>query len=180
MAVNEYPFGVGRLPAAALNAMFADLDTRVSTIEDEVTPTFALRLTSAQTVTSGGTGEPIEWNTADEDSHNGWDVSPNPSRYTIPRAGSWCFGGGCGWTANATGRRGGWFTVNATAVNGSGCIGPASAANSTNCAYRTIIVPNLVVGDYVEMIAFQDRGSDLATSGTTFEQPAFFGWWRHA
>lgn len=133
-------------------------------------PICEVRQTSPQSVANGNTTVGVAFDTEDIDNDGMHSTVTNTSRITAQTAGRFRVSGGVGWAAGSTNRRGCWWMVNGTANNGSETIGQASAANSTsNCARSKSIFLN--VGDYAELLPFQDSGVSTNTSGTTFEQP---------
>jgi len=141
-----------------------------SFIRDPITfalnpPRAELRQIVAQTVTSSAatpvtfTAEDID---ADVDGVGGHDNVTNPSRYTARYAGWYQVSGAIGYAANATGRRLTWWAVNGTAVNSSQTAGPATASLDCQVTARTKQI-FLNVGDYVELVAWQESGGPLAT-----------------
>lgn len=106
------------------------------------------------------------------DSDTFHSTASNTSRVTAPWPAWYQFTGGPAFAANATGRRGGQWAINGTAVNATAALYPTTA--SGGCAvslkpYRAF----LNAGDYVELDAFQDSGSTLGTAITTTSQTLF-------
>ncbi len=139
-----------------------------------------LRRDSNQSVASGGSGTAVQYTVEDVDTDpdgvGGHSVDTNPSRWTARYAGWYALNGGVGWSPNATGRRGCWWAKNGAQVNGSYSIGPATASASTVVTARDILL-YLAVGDYVELIAYQDSGGPVLLSGVTTEQPTMTVRW---
>lgn len=132
-------------------------------------PLGRMRHTSAQSIPNA-TGTALSFGTEDVDSANGHSTSSNTSRYAAQYAGWYQLSGGVQFATNATGRRGCWWAVNGTVVNGSEANTPGSASGNAGPAARVIHV-FLSVNDYVELCAFQDSGGSLNTAVTTSQQP---------
>jgi hypothetical protein len=141
-------------------------------------PTCELRQTVAQSIANGGSGTAVNLDTEDIDNDGMHSTVTNTSRVTAQTAGRYQFGGGVVYAANATNRRICWWALNGTAVTGSEATtaGSAVAGGSTGPAARTKSV-FLNVGDYVELVAFQDSGGVLNTAVATFEMPSVFARW---
>lgn len=130
-----------------------------------VRPHALVRQTVAQTLTTG-VGAGVTFGTEDVDTDvdgtGGHDNSTNPSRYTARYPGWYRTGGGTAFAANATGRRGNWWSVNGSRVAGSIAMVAATAANEAAVPARVIEV-YLNAGDYLELVAYHERGSNLDT-----------------
>jgi hypothetical protein len=125
-------------------------------------PVARVRRTSAQSI-ADSTPTAITFTTEDYDTANGWDSGVNPSRYTAVYPGK--------YLANATGRRGCWWRVNGTDINGSQGMIPAGTAAAVSVVARPTHI-YLGVGDYVELICYQSSTVSLNTSALTFEMPS--------
>ena len=112
----------------------------------------------------------------DVDGVGGHDNAVNNTRYTARYPGRYLLGGGVGFVANVTGRRGCYWAVDGAAVNGSMTALPATAVLEANVPARAISV-YLNTGDYVELVAFQESGGTLNTNVTTFNQPSMSVLW---
>lgn len=105
----------------------------------------------------------VTFTAEDLDSHNGHSTTTNTSRYVCMRAGVYEVAGGVAFAPNTTGYR-----IPAIARNGT--IIPGSRVNAlalpsgvvASIAARTIKV-RLALGDYVELLAYQDSGGALNT-----------------
>ncbi len=115
-----------------------------------------------------GTPTPVAFDYEDVDSVGSYSAA-NPTRYTAQSgyAGWYQVSGGSGWASNATGSRGCWWRKNGVDIQGSYSIHP-SASGTIATAARVILV-QLAVGDYVELIVFQTSGGPLNT-GTSTDQ----------
>jgi hypothetical protein len=138
-------------------------------------PIAELRQAAAQTVTNT-TWTAITFDTEDVDTDidgtggtGGHSTSSNTSRYTARYAGWYDVGGGVGWSVNATGARGTYWSVNGIAQNGSHTLEAAVGVINAGYAARSIQV-YLAVGDYLELFAWQSSGGNLNTSASAAEQ----------
>lgn len=95
--------------------------------------------------------------------------SVNPSRFTAVYAGLYQASGGVGWLANATGRRGCWLAVNGTVVTGTAGIIYAGALAVASVLRTKQVYLN--VGDYLELLAYQESTIALGTEPTDIYQP---------
>jgi hypothetical protein len=138
-------------------------------------PVFQGRQTVTQSLTSG-VSTPAILDTEDIDNDNMHSNTTNPTRATAQTAGRFQVSGGVGWLANATARKGCWWLVNGAAVNGSSAVGPSSASLTTTNASRVRTV-FLNVGDYVELLAYQEIGGALSTNVGTFDQSSMTVRW---
>jgi len=128
-------------------------------------PFFELRQTVGQTIATS-TGTVATFTTEDYDTDpagtGGHSNSVNTSRWTCQYPGVYSFGGIVAWTANATGRRAGWWQINGTAIAGSQFAYPATAASDGE-----FVVPLIrwyfSAGDYLELIVYHERGANLDT-----------------
>jgi hypothetical protein len=130
-------------------------------------PRAQLRQTTLQTLTTA-VAAAIQFQTEDFDSDvdgvGGHDNAVNNSRYIARYPGRYLFsGGGVGFAANATGRRATWWKVNGADVSGSAVVGTATATLECAVAARGISV-YLNVGDYVELVGYQESGGNLNTT----------------
>lgn len=127
-------------------------------------PTAHILQTTAQTI-HNSTDTAIIFNFARVDTWAGWE-SGKPTRYTAVVPGLYAMSSNVIWAAVATNRRYSYFKVNGT----SQVPGSASDIASTLTNNLTVVTPTVVqylnVGDYVEVYASQDTGSDLATNGS--------------
>lgn len=157
----------------ALSAGQRILDETMSPWSDAINdllqpPVANLRQIVAQGLTSG-VAAPVTFTAEDFDSHGGHSNVTNTSRYTFQRDGRYRISGGVCFAANATGRRGGWWLLNGAIINGSESIIPAHAS-TVDVPMRSILI-DVIVGDYLEMAAFQDSGtSPLNTSVAAAQQ----------
>lgn len=130
-----------------------------------------LRATSVQSLTNG-TGTAVNFDAEDIDSHGGHSTSVNTSRYTAQIAGWYQCTGAVSFASNATGRRGVWWQKNGADVTGSETAFVAAGTGVITIPARVKLI-QLAVGDYVQMLAFQDSGGALNTSVTfAVQQPS--------
>lgn len=118
----------------------------------------------------------LTFDNEDFDSAGGHDTVTNNSRYTAVYPGMYEAAGGVTFAANATGRRMARWAVNGAVVAGSLSGIPANAS-VIGFAARTVQV-YLNVGDYIELMAFQDSGAALNTFvGNSEYQPTMTVKW---
>lgn len=173
-AVPSLPtIGVGVLPSSQMSQIVDAVNFLLNP------PILRLRQTVAQNITTGGSTQPVTFTVEDVDSANMHDNTTNPSRATAAYPGWYRLGGGISWTANATNRRNLGWAINGAAVNGSDTSIQGFAGLSNRQDARSILV-FLNVGDYVELMAFQDSGITLATDVTTTAQPSMDLTWEHS
>lgn len=123
--------------------------------------------TTAQTITTGGSGTAIQFNAADDyDTHSMHDTVTTNTRVTVPTGwgGLYALKAGVGFDSNATGTRAAFIRL-----NGSGRIAEIDVgANGSDVTYMNLGTDyKLVAGDYAELIVYHTRGSDLTTSTLT-------------
>jgi hypothetical protein len=133
------------------------------------------RSTNQTGITSGDTYPAVSF---DEDSGDGafdeggyWSGGA-PTRLTIPDNGTYMFGGNVVWDGNTTGRR-----DTKIRLNGDNSALLASVGQSVvgaNTVQNLSSIKQFAAGDYIELIVFQDSGSnrDLLTSDT--DAPVFW------
>lgn len=136
-------------------------------------PGATLRNTSGATIGSGSyVAVAMDWE--DRDTLNGHSTVTNTSRYTAQRQGRYRVWGG--WsspntTQNPPQSRGCALAKNGTLIEGTSQVHTGVSTNahvSIACRQRTF---SMNVGDYVELMAFQNSGSSL-TSQTSPENQA--------
>jgi hypothetical protein len=128
--------------------------------------TVAQSITSAVATSLTFDTETVDTNVSATSQH---DNVTNNSRFTAVYAGWYSCGGGSGWAANVTNRRGIRWAVNGTAINGSNALVPATGTGTCQVPARREFV-YLNVGDYVEAQGFQDSGGALNTAVSTDQQ----------
>lgn len=142
-------------------------------------PRAELRQTAAQSIPSAS-ATTVNFDTADVDTDTdgvgGHNPAVNPSRYTARYPGWYLCSGGYISVAAAAGRRIVWFKVNGVDQPGTEATAAGSASGSTGPAIRAKLL-YLAIGDYVELVAFQDSGGALNTAVGSFEQPSMTVEW---
>lgn len=116
----------------------------------------------AQSFTSSTTSTVLTLDTELFDSDGGHSTSTNTSRFTCQTAGLYYVSGSVCFAVNATGTRTLNVFVNGTGVTGAANQAAPSASNGGSVVTSTLV--QLVVGDYVELAAWQNSGATLATS----------------
>jgi hypothetical protein len=141
-------------------------------------PACEIRQTVAQSIPTGGTTTALLFDVEDFDNDGMHSTASLTSRITAQTAGRFQFGGGVIFAVNGTGRRICWWALNGTAVLGSEATTMASSVANATCGpgARTKSV-FLNVGDYVELIGYQDSGGALNTAVVNFEMPTVFARW---
>jgi hypothetical protein len=157
---SSHTFVDGVLTSSEMNAYIRD------PISFLLQPPLArLRQTVVQSIPSS-TFTAITFTTEDVDTDvdgvGGHSNAINTSRFTSRYSGWYEIGGGVAYAANATGRRLAHFYVNGAAVNGAQVALPATAANDSAVPAKLTLV-YLAVGDYVELMAYQESGGALNT-----------------
>lgn len=115
------------------------------------------RTGSAQSIPNA-TYQAISFDTEDYDGHNYADVGAQPTRLTVPTTGLYVINARLSFASNTTGFRGLYVRVNGTTY----LMGSNQAAVNGD---RTIIsvcgMQNLLAGEYVEVMAYQNSGGAL-------------------
>lgn len=137
-------------------------------------PICQVRQTSGQTLTTS-TDTAITFDTEDVDSTGMHSTSSNTSRLTAVYPGWYSAGGGISFAANATGRRGCSWRVNAALLNGSTVAYQAPSSTFAGAARAMRVFLN--VGDYLEMYGRQESGGNLATAAVTGDQSNVSALW---
>ena len=119
----------------------------------------------------------VNLQTEDFDDDGMHSTSVNTSRFTAQRDGRYLVAGGVGFSGNTTGRRGARIALNGASVEGTATLLIATSASAVAVSTRTAVV-EMVVGDYVEVQAFQDSGGALNTSTTSEVQPSLMAEFR--
>jgi hypothetical protein len=119
---------------------------------------------SSQSLSTGTTATPLLLDSELVDSDGGHSTSTNTSRYTCQTAGLYFVSGSVCFATNSAGTRTLTIFVNGAAVFGAGNQSMPSATNGASVFSSTVV--QLAVGDYVELTAWQNSGSTLATSTT--------------
>lgn len=131
-------------------------------------PIFRGRQTSAQSI-ANATSVAITLDTEDVDSAGGHSTVTNTSRYTFQYPG-WCqHSGGIGYSTDATGIRAADWAKNGSFNNGGGALALGISGNPTRMPARTDFT-FFNVNDYLELFAFQNRGSALLSAVSGVDQ----------
>lgn len=173
---------------ARIVAKQADLDRRVRAIRDyripalineyDIEDTFSPPMVrvynaGALTIGTGGVGLALPYDSERFDTHNMHDTTTNTSRLTCKTAGLYLLCGGLTFAANSTGRRRVYIRLNGSTT---------LAAHEQNASpiYETFLdittLYKLVVGDYVEIVGYQDSGSSLSVIFANYS-PEFMAVW---
>lgn len=121
------------------------------------------------TIASLGSGNwtAVTFTTEVKDTNNGHSTSTNTSRYTCQVAGSYELYGGHRFAASSSGSRGARFSKNGTVITSSDNLIPATPGGQMALSARTTQV-DLIVGDYVELEAWQNTGGNIAIDDASF------------
>ena len=121
-----------------------------------------LRQTAGQSLTHN-TAAVVTFGAEDVDTHGGHSTVSNTSRYTAQVAGWYWCAGGVSFASNGTGRRAVWWRKNGTEVDGAESVVQTSTSGVITLPARSKLI-QLAVGDYVELVAYQDSGVSINTS----------------
>jgi hypothetical protein len=128
----------------------------------------AIKLTPVSIATNVWTV--VTFPTEEKDTGSGHSTSSNTGRYTAPRTGTYEFASGCQWQ-DATGDRGMGYRKNGATPyhDATDTIYPATIAGSQEGAYagRTSMI-ELVAGDFVELVVWQNTGAGLTLDNASF------------
>lgn len=114
---------------------------------------------TAQTI-STSTQTAIVFDTVDSDGWNCWDLSPNPTRLTVPVTGRYFITANVSYEAASAGHRAINILKNGTTELARSDFSPVSNSIDTHTTVNTHAV-TLTKGDYVELRVWQNSGSDL-------------------
>ena len=131
-------------------------------------PICQARCDTQQTLTTS-VAAVVNFTVEDVDTTDMHSTTTNPSRFTATYAGWYEVAGQVTFAANAAGRRRTYLQVNGTPVPSSGVYLAAGVAEQISVPRQSMLV-FLNVGDYLEMVAWQNSGGNLAihvTSTTT-------------
>jgi hypothetical protein len=133
-----------------------------------------LRQTVSQNIGSG-LYIAVLFNVEDKDTHNGHSTVSLTARYVCQRAGSYRLNGGWSSVNTAGGAaRGCAFSKNGTVISGSANVDSASTTAVHHSISAKTTTVDLAVGDYVELLAYQNQGVSIATQvASSIEQPTF-------
>ena len=130
-----------------------------------------VQVTTTTSLTTG-TWTSVGMDSSTFDNYGGHSNTTNNSRYTCQAAGKYQVSGTPAISTNGTNSRAAKILKNGAVVQGPYSMVGASPNRPTSVTTGGFIIP-LVVGDYVELAAFQDSGSTLTTSIAT-DQSSFF------
>ena len=117
-----------------------------------------------------GTQTKIEFDSVDSDGWNCWDASPNPTRLTVPVTGRYFVTGNLAFEAANPGHRAINLLKNNTTELARSDFLPVSNSIDTHSTVTTHAI-TLIKGDYVELRAWQNSGSDLDVLDSGDHQP---------
>ena len=126
---------------------------------------------SNQTITTA-TQTAIIFDGVDSDGWNCWDVSPYPTRLTIPVTGRYIATGNVAFEAASAGHRAINILKNGTTELARSDFNSVSNSIDTHSTVTTHAV-SLTKGDYLEFRAWQNSGSDLDILDSSDHQPRF-------
>jgi len=124
---------------------------------------------TAQTI-STSTQTKVIFDAVDSDGWNCWDLSPNPTRLTVPVTGRYFITGNVAFEASASGHRAINILKNNTVELARSDFNPVSNSIDTHSTVTTHAV-TLTKGDYVELRVWQNSGSDLDIMDTGDHNP---------
>lgn len=127
--------------------------------------------TTAQTITTS-TQTAISFDAVDSDGWNCWDLSPNPTRLTVPVTGRYLITGNVAFEAASSGHRAINILKNGTVELARSDFNPVSNSIDTHSTVTTHAV-TLTKNDYVELRVWQNSGSDLDILDSSDHQPKF-------
>lgn len=112
-----------------------------------------------QTITTS-TQTKISFDAVDSDDWNCWDLSPNPTRLTVPIAGRYLITATASFAAASAGHRAINILKNNTTEIARSDFLPVSNSIDT---HSTVVTPSetLAAGDYIELRAWHNKGTDL-------------------
>lgn len=134
-------------------------------------PRCVLRQTVVQSIPTGGTGAAFAWDVHDVDTAGGHSTTTNNSRYNAQYQGWYQISGGGVYNGGGVGRRETWIRRNGVDVAASESGEHINIAGAITGPPSRTYELFLDVGDYVELIAFQDTGAAINTWNTGTGQP---------
>ena len=130
----------------------------------------AIRST-AQTITTS-TQTAISFDSVENDGWNCWDLTPNPTRLTVPIKGRYILTGNVAFEAASAGHRAINILKNSTEEICRSDFSPVSNSVDTHSTVTSHAV-TLDKNDYVELRVWHNRGSDLQILATGDHTPKF-------
>jgi hypothetical protein len=120
-----------------------------------------IALLGTQTLTTGSTPN-VSFDTVKYDTPGGMvNLGADPTKITITVAGKYDLKAGASFAANSTGQRIVNITVNGTSVARDNRTAVSGDTTAMSCSAEK----DLVVGDVVQVVVFQDSGSSIAVGG---------------
>lgn len=166
-------FAAGEIPTAAkLNQIQTAFNFLFNLPRAQAYPS------AAQNHTLTGNYQAIALDAEDVDTDGMHDTVTNNTRLTAQTAGKYELSAQVTFQINATGRRLARFNVNGASLGGQTEVMPTTLAGSTISIMLPTIEAVLAVGDYVELVAFQSSGANLAYGvgkGTTWLRAKWSG-----
>ncbi|MEH0973974.1 hypothetical protein V6U77_22870 [Micromonospora sp. CPCC 205546] len=143
-----------------------DFQFLASDVNDVVSPLVNVPLAQLRQSVSqslaNATWTTITFDAEDLDTAGGHSTSSNTGRYTAQRTGHYQLSGAVSFGPNATGARWCKWMKNGSELASSGANMAPAPGGQTLLTARTIVV-RLVVGDYVELQAYQTSGGSIST-----------------
>jgi len=124
---------------------------------------------TAQTIPTS-TQTKVVFDGVDSDGWNCWDLSPNPTRLTVPVTGRYIITGNVAFEAASSGHRAINILKNNTVELARSDFNPVSNSVDTHSTVTCHAV-SLTKGDYVELRVWQNSGSDLDIMNTGDHNP---------
>jgi hypothetical protein len=124
---------------------------------------------TAQTIPTA-TQTKVVFDAVDSDGWNCWDLSPNPTRLTVPLTGRYIITGNVAFEAASAGHRAINILKNNTVELARSDFNPVSNSVDTHSTVTCHAV-SLTKGDYVELRVWQNSGSDLDIMNTGDHNP---------
>lgn len=159
------------LTAAYMNSNVRDAVTFLTT-----PPIARIHQNTTQNIATG-TWTAVSMDGSDFDSDNGHSNSTNNTRYTCQVQGYYRVAGTSVYAPNFVPLCS--YAVNGTRVSGAAQVGMGSNAGTSTSASCEDLV-HLNVGDYVELMTFQNTGSTVATAATSDFRSVLTIEWRYA
>lgn len=133
----------------------------------ESPPLAAVHIATNQTISSGGSGSAIQWDTETADTDSLHDNGTNPERITATKAGWYLVVVQVRWSANSTGRR----RLNLRKNGAGGIFVSDNAVGGSDLTYQRIAwLFDLAASDYVDCVAYQNSGGNLNVQSWAYAQ----------
>jgi len=124
---------------------------------------------TAQTIPTA-TQTKVAFDAVDSDGWNCWDLSPNPTRLTVPLTGRYIITGNVAFEAASSGHRAINILKNNSVELARSDFNPVSNSVDTHSTVTCHAV-SLTKGEYVELRVWQNSGSDLDIMNTGDHNP---------